>query len=86
MADATTYVGIDAHQKDLRVAMLVGHARTPETWTVANERGAITRLMRKLEREASGPVRCCYEAGPCGYAQQRQLQRAGSPARSSRRR
>jgi transposase len=75
MADAITYVGIDAHKKDLQVAMLVGHARTPETWTVANERGAITRLMRKLEREASGPVQCCYEAGPCGYALQRQLQR-----------
>jgi transposase len=75
MADAITYVGIDAHKKDLQVAMLVGHARTPETWTVANERGAITRLIRKLEREASGPVECCYEAGSCGYALQRQLQR-----------
>ncbi len=29
--------------------------------------------MRKLEREAPGPVRMCYEAGPCGYALQRQL-------------
>ena len=75
MGDVITYVGIDAHKKDLEVAMLVGHARTPETWTVANERRAIERLVRKLEREAPGPVQCCYEAGPCGYALQRQLQR-----------
>lgn len=77
MADVITYVGIDAHKKDLQVARLVGHARTPETWTVANERRAIDRLMRKLAREARGSVQCCYEAGPCGYALQRQLHHGG---------
>jgi transposase len=75
MSDAITYVGVDAHKKDLLVAMLVGHATTPVTWTVANEPRAIERLVRKLEREASGPVQCCYEAGPCGYALQRQMHR-----------
>jgi transposase len=40
---------------------------------VANEPKAIERLRRKLAREAPGPVRVCYEAGPCGYALQRQL-------------
>ena len=43
------------------------------TWTVANEPNAVRRLVRKLEREAPGPVRACYEAGPCGYALQRQM-------------
>jgi transposase len=75
MADVITYVGIDAHKKDLQVAMLCGHARTPDTWTVANEPRAIQGLWRKLERAAPGAVQCCYEAGPCGYALQRQLQR-----------
>ena len=32
------------------------------------------RLRRKLERVSPGPVACCYEAGPCGYALQRQLE------------
>jgi transposase len=32
----------------------------------------VKRLVRKLERDAPGPVRLCYEAGPCGYALQRQ--------------
>lgn len=75
MGDVITYVGIDAHKKDLQVARLVGHARTPDIWTVANEPRAIERLVRKLEREAPGPVQCCYEAGPCGYALQRRMQR-----------
>jgi transposase len=71
--NVTTYVGIDAHKKDLFIAMLVGDQKTPVTWTVPNEPNAVRRLVRKLEREASGPVRAFYEAGPCGYALQRQL-------------
>jgi transposase len=73
MQEVTTYVGIDAHKKDLFIAMLVGTQGSPVTWTVPNEPNAIRRLVRKLEREAAGPVRACYEAGPCGYALQRQL-------------
>ena len=73
MKNVTTYVGIDAHKKDLFVAMLVGDQSTPVTWTVPNEPAAVRRLVRKLEREAPGPVRAFYEAGPCGYALQRQL-------------
>jgi transposase len=69
----TTYVGVDAHKKDLFVAMLIGDQTTPVTWQLANERNAVRRLVRKLEREAPGPVRMCYEAGPCGYALQRQV-------------
>jgi transposase len=69
----TTYVGVDAHKKDLFIAMLVGDHTTPVTWQLANEPNAVRRLVRKLEREAPGPVRMCYEAGPCGYALQRQV-------------
>jgi transposase len=69
----TTYVGVDAHKKDLFIAMLVGDETTPVTWQVANEPNAVRRLVRKLERDAPGPVRMCYEAGPCGYALQRQV-------------
>jgi transposase len=64
---------VDAHKKDLFIAMLVGTETTPVTWQLANEPNAVRRLVRKLEREAPGPVRVCYEAGPCGYALQRQV-------------
>lgn len=73
MKNLTTYVGIDAHKKDLFVAMLIGHEKTPVTWQLANEPRAVHRLVRKLERETPGPVRVFYEAGPCGYALQRHL-------------
>jgi hypothetical protein len=32
-----TYVEIDAHKKDLFIAMLVGDQATPVAWTVPNE-------------------------------------------------
>jgi transposase len=73
MKEITTYVGVDAHKKDLFIAMLIGDAQTPVTWTVPNEPKAVQRLVRKWERDAPGPVRVCYEAGPCGYALQRQM-------------
>ena len=73
MKNVTTYVGVDAHKKDLFIAMLVGDQTVPVTWQLANEPQAVRRSVRKLEREAPGPVRMCYEAGPCGYALQRQV-------------
>jgi transposase len=33
--------------------------------------------VRKVERAAAGEVRFCYEAGPCGYALQRQITESG---------
>ena len=74
MTEPITYVGIDAHKRELHVAMLVGTATTPVSWKLANEARAIDRFRRKLEREAPGAIECCYEAGPCGYALQRRLQ------------
>jgi transposase len=73
MKNVTTYVGIDAHKKDLFVAMLMGNEKSPVTWQLANEPRAVHRLVRKLERETPGPIRVFYEAGPCGYALQRQV-------------
>ena len=55
MGDVITYVGIDAHKKDLHVAMLVGHAPTPVTWTVANEPQAIERLRAEAGTRGAGP-------------------------------
>jgi transposase len=73
MTERTTFVGIDAHKKDLYIAVLVDTQAAPVTWTEPNEPRAIRRLGRQLERLAAGPVHVFYEAGPCGYALQRQL-------------
>jgi len=43
-------------------------------WQVANEPKSLVRLVRKIEREAPGEIRACYEAGVCGFALARQLE------------
>jgi transposase len=73
----STVVGLDTAKATIQVAMLLPGAQQPVEWQVANEPGAIKRLARKLGRAAAGEVRCCYEAGPCGYALQRQLEAEG---------
>jgi len=74
MREPTTFVGMDVHKQDIAVAMLVPGRSDAVEWRVANEPAAVQRLAKRLQREGAGPVHCVYEAGPCGYALQRQLQ------------
>jgi transposase len=73
MGEPITYVGIDAHARELQLAMLIGSAEQPIQWTCPTESRALERLQRRLERDAPGAIECCYEAGPSGYALQRRL-------------
>jgi transposase len=76
MSDAITWVGLDAHKKSISVAVLVPGKKDLQEWQTENEPRAVRRLARQLVREGKGEVRCCYEAGPCGYALKRQLEAA----------
>jgi transposase len=67
MSKDTRYVGLDVHKDTISVAV-AEPGRAGEVLYVgriANSEPAIRKLVKKL-----GPVemlRCCYEAGPCGY-------------------
>jgi transposase len=78
MENGITFVGLDAHKKANSVAMLLPGATVPVQWEIPNEPGAVKRLVRRIEREAPGEARFCYEAGSLGYALQRQITAAGS--------
>jgi transposase len=77
MHEPTTFVGMDVHKKDIAVAMLIEGQSGPTEWRVTNEPTAVRRLGKRLQREGGSQVHCVYEAGPCGYALQRQLQGLG---------
>src|SRR5438067_11040878 len=68
MKHVTPYVGIDAHKKDLFIAMLIGHEATPVTWTVPNEPNAVRRFVRRLERDAPRPGFVARPHGSCSVA------------------
>jgi transposase len=77
MSEGITFVGIDASKKTNHVALLLPREKSPVEFQVGNDAKGIRRLARRLKKDATGDVRACYEAGPCGYALQRQLRAAG---------
>ena len=75
MDEGITWVAIDAHKDSLSVAMVVAGEEGVQQWRTRADKLAIARLVKKLLRLAPGEVVCCYEAGPCGYVLQRELER-----------
>ena len=53
------------------MAALLGEPVDPIEWAEDTTPEAVRRLARRLQRLAPGEVRCCYEAGPTGYARLR---------------
>lgn len=72
-----TYVGLDVHKRTIAVALRRPGTNEVVEWQAAHEPTAVRRLIRKLKAHA--PVACAYEAGPTGYALQRQLEAAEIP-------
>lgn len=70
---ATTFVGLDVHKCWINVAVLLPGHDVPIEWRIANEAPSIRRMLRRVAELSPGDVRYCYEAGPCGYALQRQI-------------
>ena len=69
----STFVGLDVHKRWINVAVLLPGNDTPAEWRIANEAQAIRKMLRRVADQAPSDVRYCYEAGPCGYALQRQI-------------
>ena len=78
MSEATTirFVGLDVHRDSIAIAVAQRDGQPAESLgTVPND---VPGLIRRLQR--LGPVeslRCCYEAGPTGFALYRRLNTIG---------
>jgi transposase len=72
MEKVITHIGLDVHSKSIAYAVVVGDARQADVREIPNDPKVIRRTFRKLAAE-SYELRCCYEAGPCGYELYRQL-------------
>lgn len=78
MNNSTVYVGLDAHKKDHKIAVFLPGCDEPDECTISNNQREIDRWLRRLQRQASGMlIVVAYEAGVCGFALQRQIQRPG---------
>jgi transposase len=78
--DDVTYVGLDTHKVRIYVAVLFPGREKAVEWDVANDAASVRGMVKKIVREAPGQVHFCYEAGPCGYVLQRQIEAASDRA------
>jgi transposase len=68
---STTIIAFDQHAVTTVAAVLLPNQRTPALQSMASDTPTIVRFVERLRRQ--GGVRCCYEAGPCGFELQRAL-------------
>ncbi len=66
MGESTPIVAFDQHAATTVAAVLLPGQRTPALHPMASDLGELRQFVRRLGRQ--GAVRCCYEAGPCGFA------------------
>jgi transposase len=77
MAESTTIVAFDQHAATTVAAVLLPEQRVRALHPMTSEVGELRRFVARVRRQ--GAVRCCYEAGPCGFDLQRALQADGVP-------
>jgi len=69
---STTIIAFDQHAATTMAAVLLPEQGTPALHPLTSDIPTILRFVARLQRE--GAVRCCYEAGPCGFELRRALE------------
>jgi transposase len=78
MENTITYVAMDTHKKEHKVALHYPGQEEIVNLTVRNSSYEISKMVRKIIRKASGEVQFCYEAGVCGFDLKRRIEALGS--------
>ena len=76
MRSMICYVGLDVHKETITIVVARGEGEPAVVGTVANSWMVLERQLKRL-----GPpelLRCCYEAGLCGYEIYRRCRAPGS--------
>jgi transposase len=71
MLQSTTIIAFDQHAATTVAAVLLPNQRTPALHSLTSDTLTIVRFVARVRGE--GAVRCCYEAGSCGFELQRAL-------------
>lgn len=79
MTEYTRFVGLDVHKDSIVLHEIAANGEEGGSSTIANHAEVIGKSMRRIAQRAGGRerVRCCYEAGACGYTLYRQLEGMG---------
>jgi transposase len=79
MEQPIRFIGMDVPKDTLVVAVTAAgdSGRATPYGTFPNTVSALEKLVKRLRQPGSGPLKFCYEAGPCGYGVHRTLTRFG---------
>ena len=77
MKNNITYVGMDTHKKEHKVALHYPDKEEIEIITIKNTASDISKMVKRILKKASGEVRFCYEAGVCGFDLKRKIESLG---------
>ena len=77
MQNSITYVAMDTHKKEHKVALNYPGSEEVFEFTVKNSSPEIKRMVKKILKRAPGDVQFCYEAGVCGFTLKRRIEMPG---------
>lgn len=78
MKSSITYVGMDTHKKEHKIAAIFPGQDVIVEMKIPNRVREISKMVKKLQKQAPGEVHFCYEAGVCGFTLQRRIESLGS--------
>jgi len=77
MENNITYVAMDTHKKEHKIALHYPGQQEIVNLTVRNASSEISKMVKRILRKSSGEVRFCYEAGVCGFNLKRKIESLG---------
>ena len=77
MEDSITYVGMDTHKKQHKVALIYPGQDEIVEFSIKNTVVEIRRMVKKIKKTAPCDISFCYEAGVCGFTLQRRIEARG---------
>ena len=76
MSKSLRFVGLDVHKDSIVIAVAeAGRDPAEVCGEISNDWETLRKTLRRLATGHS--LRCCYEAGPCGYGLYRKMKKAG---------
>jgi len=74
MENTITYVAMDTHKKQHKIALSYPGREEIVEFTVNNTVRDIKKMVNKIKNQAPGKVEFCYEAGVCGFTLKRRIE------------
>ena len=77
MKNNITYVAMDTHKKDHKIALHYPNDELVVTFAIKNSAAEIKKMVTKIKKKAPSDVKFCYEAGVCGFTLKRRIEALG---------